>query len=75
MNTLKYALQIFPQLAVTYRKTFVCLCRRTLSPIHTIFNMDHSISSVNRTYINFKTFEEYLREHTETDGQTDQPIA
>ena len=51
-----------------YRKIFVCLCRRRIC---TIFNTVHAMSGI--TYINFKTFEEYLREleRAETDRQTE----
>ena len=55
-----------------YRKTFVCLCLQTLSPMHIIFNTVHSISDMNSMY-KFKAFEEDLREleRAVTDRQTD----
>ena len=55
-----------------YQKFFVSLCRQTISHIYTIFKMIHAMSDMNK-YINFKTFEEYLREleRRQTDGQTD----
>ena len=58
-----------------YRKTFVCLCRQTISFTYTIFNTVHAMSDINNIYqfINFKTFEEYLLElkHEQTDRQTE----
>ena len=48
---LKYALNIFPPLAVMHQKTFVCLCRRTVSLIHTIFNTVQAISDKNNVYL------------------------
>ena len=33
-----------------YRKTFVCLCRQTISRIYTIFNTVHAISDINNIY-------------------------
>ena len=37
--------------AVIYRKTFMCLCRKIINPIYTIYNDFHAL------YINFKVFE------------------
>ena len=47
---LKYALNIFPPLAVMYPKTFVCFCRQTVHGIHTIFNVVHAMSNMNDIY-------------------------
>ena len=33
-----------------YRKTFVCLCRQTISRIYTIFNTVHAMSGINNIY-------------------------
>ena len=68
---LKYALNLFPPLAVMYQKTFVCLCRRTASLIHTIFNTVHSASGMSNIF----KFQDICRIFTGvracTDGQTD----
>ena len=33
-----------------YQKTFVCLCRQTISRIYTIFNTVHAMSDINNIY-------------------------
>ena len=55
-----------------YRKTFECLCRETISRLYTILNTVHAMLDII-THINFKTFDEYLRELEcgQTDRQTD----
>ena len=54
-----------------YRKTFVCLCRQTLRPIHTIFKTVYSISDIN----NIDQFQDIWRIFTRVrayiDRQTD----
>ena len=54
-----------------YRKTYICLCKRTLNPIDVIFNTVNSILDMNSMH-KFKDFEEYLRqlEPAQMDGQT-----
>ena len=53
-----------------YWKAFVCLCRRILNSMHTIFNTVHSVSDMNSTY----KFQDISRIFTKvracTDGQT-----
>ena len=54
-----------------YRKYFVRLSKLTIRLMYTTFNKSPAMSN-KVTYMNFKTFEEYLRglEHAQTDGQT-----
>ena len=55
-----------------YQKSFVCLCTLTVNTIADIFNAKHSV--IKRiTYINYKTFEDYLQELelAQTDKQTE----
>ena len=58
--------------AEMYLKNFVCLCRRILSPKHSI-TMLSILYQIWKACINFMTFEKYLRqfERTQTDWQTD----
>ena len=67
---LKYTLSIFPPIGHMYRKTFVCLCKQTISRMCNIFNMVHAMSDMNITH-KFKDIEEYSRvlKHRETDRQ------
>ena len=51
----------FSPCGVMYRKSFVCLCRQTISHKYTIFNR-FTLCQIWITYINFKTYEVYLRE-------------
>ena len=55
-----------------FRKCFVCLYSRNNSTIQTIFNKLHALLDIT-TYMDFKTFEKYLREleRAQTDRQTD----
>ena len=50
VNMLKCALNFSPTYDVTYRKTFVCFCRRTFRFIHTTFITVYTISNMNRIY-------------------------
>ena len=65
INMLKWTFKTFRLLVVMYRNLCVCVCfyTRTISPL-TFFNTKHAI--VNLDNINFKTFEEYLREPERT---------
>ena len=47
INILKYALKNFFPLAVMYRKTCVCRCRRIFSPTYNIFSTAHSTLDMN----------------------------
>ena len=57
-----------------YQKTFVCLCRWTISRIYIPFPIWSMLCQIWITYINFKTYEEHLQElgHAQTDRQTNQ---
>ena len=53
-------------------KTFVCLCRRIVSPMYTIFNMVHDTSDMNNTsHISFNTFEAFMRVKSCIDRQVE----
>ena len=34
-----------------YRKKFVCLCKQTISRIHTIFNTIYAMSEMNKNFL------------------------
>ena len=53
---LKYGLNISPPYDVTYWKTFMYLCKQTISRMYTIFNTAHD----NHTCVFQDHFEEYL---------------
>ena len=68
---LKCAFNICP--TIMHRNvSVVCLCRQTISRMYTIFNTVCAMSYMNNI-INFKTFEDYLREleRGQTDRQTE----
>ena len=54
-----------------YRKTFVCLCRQTISRIYTIFNTVHAMSDKNNIYQFQDITKIFTRVRAWTDGQTD----
>ena len=60
-----------------YRKNFVCLSRRTFSPMYTIFNMVNSILNMNNIYKFQDRIFMRCRERTKgkTGRQTDKPKA
>ena len=59
-----------------FRKTFVCLYRRIICRMYTIFNTAHAMPNMSNIY-QFKTSKEYLRELecAITDRQADKPNA
>ena len=61
-NLLKYSLKNPPPQVILHRRAFVCLCRQIISPIYITFSIRFILCQIWITYINFKTFEEYLRE-------------
>ena len=54
-----------------YRKTFVCLCRQTISRIYTIFNTVHAMSDINNIYQFQNIWRILTRVRAWTYGQTD----
>ena len=52
----------FLPIGLNISEKFACLCRRTLSPMHTIFSTVHSISNMKL-------------EHAQSGGYTDKPNA
>ena len=54
-----------------YRKTFECLCKRTLSPIHIIFNTVNSISDINSMHIFKDIWRIFTKVEPCADGRTD----
>ena len=43
-------IKIVPSLSLMCRKSFACLCRRILTPMHSIFTTCHSTSDKNNIY-------------------------
>ena len=54
-----------------YQKTFVCLCRRTVNPINTIFNTVHVILDMNNIFKFQNIWRIFTRVRACADGQTD----
>ena len=70
-KNVKTCFKYFPPISRNASKTFVCLCRRTVSLIHTIFNTVHDVLNTNDTFKFQDIWRKFTRVRACTDRRTD----
>ena len=70
----KILFKSFPPIGRNVSENFVCLCRRMVNPIYTIFNTVHTILDMSNIFKFQNIWRIFTRIRACTDGQTDRQV-